>query len=137
METKIVIYYKFTGIVDFIHDRLNRPQGRQEYSNMAVTSSYLSATQIRLSEVLQQFSRKRNMREHCRTQHGFDPMPKNVKQNLSTVGQGQFFIGTNATRLSDAGEKFMNLMGEVLTIQELGHNQNVHQLTRDSFGSDG
>ena len=73
------------------------------------------------------------MREHCRTQHGFDPMPKNVKQNLSTVGQGQFFFGTSAARQSDAGEKFMNLISERLTI-ESGRNQNVHQLTRDSFG---
>ena len=134
METKIVNYYKFTGIADFIHDRLNRQRGREEYSNVAVTSSYLSATQIRLSEVLNNFSRKRNMRERCRTQHGFDPMPKNVKQNLSTVGQGQFFFGTGAARLSDAGEKFMNLISERLTIEELGRNQNVHQLTRDSFG---
>ena len=75
------------------------------------------------------------MREHCRTQHNYDPMPKIVKQNLTTVGQGQFVIGTNATRPSDAVEKFMKSMGEILTIQELGHNQNVHRLTRDSFGS--
>ena len=53
------------------------------------------------------------MREHCRTQHNFDPMPKIVKQNLTTVGQGQFVTGTNATRPSDAVEKFMKFMGEI------------------------
>jgi hypothetical protein len=74
------------------------------------------------------------MRDHCRTQHNFDPMPKIVKQNLTTLGQGQV-IGTNATRQSDAVEKFMKSMSEVLTIQELGDNQNLRQLTRNSFGS--
>ena len=58
------------------------------------------------------------MREHCRTQHNFDPMPKIVKQNLTTVGQGQFVIGTSAARPSDAVEKFMNSMGETLTIED-------------------
>jgi hypothetical protein len=75
------------------------------------------------------------MREHCRTQHNFDPMPKIVKQNLTTVGKGQFDIRTTATRPSDAAKKFMKLMGEVLTIQELGQNQYVHHLSQDSFGS--
>ena len=75
------------------------------------------------------------MREHCRTQHNFDPMPKIAKQNLTRVGQGQFVTGTNSTRPSDAVKKFMKSMGEILTIQELGHNQNVHHLTRDSIGS--
>ena len=52
------------------------------------------------------------MREHCRTQHNFDPMPKIDKENLTTVGQRQFVSGTNTDRPSDAVEKFMKLMGE-------------------------
>ena len=75
------------------------------------------------------------MREHCRTQHNFDAMPKIIKQNLTTVRQGQFTIGTNPAGPFDAVEKFMKSMDEVLTIQELGQNQNVHPLARDLFGS--
>ena len=62
-------------------------------------------------------------------------MPKIDKQNLTTVGQRQFVSGTNTDRPSDAAEKFMKLMGENLTIQELGLNQNLSQLNQDSFGS--
>lgn len=75
------------------------------------------------------------MREHCRSQHDFDPMPKIAKQNLTTVGQRQSVTGTIATRQSDAVQTFMKSMGEILTIQELGQNQNIHPPTRDSLGS--
>ena len=37
------------------------------------------------------------MREHCRTQHNFDPMPKIDKENLTTVGQKRFVSGTKLT----------------------------------------
>ena len=62
-------------------------------------------------------------------------MPKVDKQNLPTVGQGQFVSGPINDRPSDAAEKFMKFMGENFTIQELGLNQNLSQLNQDSFGS--
>jgi hypothetical protein len=77
------------------------------------------------------------MREHCRTQHSFDPMPKpvNLQQNLRTVGQPQSVPGTNTTKPSAAAEKFLKMMRDCLTIQELGSRRNVDQVISDSFGS--
>jgi len=64
-------------------------------------------------------------------------MPKIANQDLTTVQQGQFVTGKNATMQSDAVKKFMKSMEEVLTVQELGQNQNqnVHPPTQVSIGS--
>jgi hypothetical protein len=63
------------------------------------------------------------------------PDPLNVIQNRRAVGQPQSVTGTKTTRPSATGEKFLRMMRDCLTIQELGLSHNANRLIRDSFGS--
>ena len=74
------------------------------------------------------------MRKHCRTQHGFDPMPAPANVKVTTVRRPELVTGTNTIGPSDTTEKFLKMMRDFLTIQELGFGLDVKQVVSNSVG---
>lgn len=100
---------------------------------MAVASSHCHMKPLSLCPKCgQQFSRKWNMREHCRTQHHYDPDPN---PSISPIGQRKTMelmdSSGNATTMSKTSapvEKFLRTMANAARFQQKG--------TKDDTGED-
>lgn len=85
------------------------------------------------------------MRYHCRTQHGFDPMPRtdpmhlnlgNQLNNLKLPAQSHDIPNTDTTpMLSTAAEKFLNMMHQRLTFEGLGSGYKENESILDPTDS--
>src|SRR6476619_4986060 len=82
-------------------------------------------------ECHQQFSRKWNMREHCRTQHNYDPEPNpaslpEVQRKITTISE----ITT-----PPSVERFLKMMSNSVRFQKTGISSDVLGVFANSWGS--
>jgi hypothetical protein len=85
------------------------------------------------------------MRDHCRTQHGFDPMPNPTPQAFSYLKRQQNRMkavevapappSESTAHPSEATERFLKMMRNCIGLQKLGSGQVVSRTTLDSIGS--
>src|SRR6478672_3569834 len=82
-------------------------------------------------ECPQQFSRKWNMREHCRTQHNYDPEP-----NPHPLPEVQRKItATSEITTSPSVERFLKMMSTSVRFQKTGVSSGVLEVFANSWGS--
>jgi hypothetical protein len=85
------------------------------------------------------FSRKWNMREHCRTQHHYDPdpnpRPSPIRQRNTIELIDSSVNSTGLSRASAPVEKFLNMMRDSVRFQQTGIRDSMNDSIADSMGS--
>ncbi|MFI5423685.1 MAG: hypothetical protein ACHQXG_02740 [Nitrososphaerales archaeon] len=93
----------------------------------------------------EQFSRRWNMRQHCRTQHNYDPLPRpyprptypeNRKHGKAQeLERGSFINGEIRSNLSVPRERFFKMMEERVRLQAMNRRYHIRQDNLDSMRS--
>ena len=93
----------------------------------------------------EQFSRRWKMRQHCRTQHNYDPLPRpyprptypeNRKHGKAQeLERGSFINGEIRSNLSVPRERFFKMLEERVRLQAMNRRYHIRQDNLDSMRS--